>query len=739
MSSFPYIFTFYSFKGGVGRTMALLNCAYALASKGRNVLAIDMDLEAPGLSKFLHDQGETEPSGGGDVVELLAWAKGIMGSKPEAQSAKDFLAEQKEALASDPPSLAMYLSPLKEGKLDDLKPRLGEMGRLDFIQARNDERYPKRLEDLNLPALSRKELSLLSNVLRVYFRSCVFDVDVPDYWGPDAPSTSKYDYVLIDSRTGLTEIGGLCVGPLADRLVVFTGLNMQNVQGTADFLKTIGIEPCSADSREPWDEADNLKSPETPKAIGPKPTLIVASPVPAGEIEYKRKRFNAVKEVIGPVTAKLSYHPQLALMESVFVRDYREEYLALEYNVLTDAIFGAVNDHHSQLADLSKGHWLDDKHYAQSIEDVIRLTPQNPGVGEFLLIQCLQLYSAHTKTKPFILDAELFFALDHLCQLLMSSQNARYGALLGRGNLLSDWSQEIDSQQDSVVLLAKASSLLTEVIEYGDPNQKIEARLSRSNTRGLAEDLPGVIRDCTTIIEMSNASAKQKAKALYNRGMYKGEKGDTDGTLADYAAIIDMPDAPAEPKARALRSRGVARGEAGDTEGELADYTAVIDMPDAPAEQKAKALCNRGAARGKAGDTKGEFADYTAVIDMPDAPVELKGKVHSNLSWMRCEAREYDAAVTEARKGVELAPDQHATRANLAIGLLHIGETKEALAEYGRVAAGMDDAAELERIALVDLREAREARPEVAGIDDAIAVIERRLAELRAVGDAGAE
>jgi cellulose biosynthesis protein BcsQ len=49
---FPYIFTFYSYKGGVGRSMALLNVAYALAGKGRHVLMVDMDLEAPGLSGF---------------------------------------------------------------------------------------------------------------------------------------------------------------------------------------------------------------------------------------------------------------------------------------------------------------------------------------------------------------------------------------------------------------------------------------------------------------------------------------------------------------------------------------------------------------------------------------------------------------------------------------------------------------------------------------------------------------
>src|SRR5262245_39774538 len=46
------IVTFYSFKGGVGRTMALANVAALLARWGRKVLVIDWDLEAPGLEMY---------------------------------------------------------------------------------------------------------------------------------------------------------------------------------------------------------------------------------------------------------------------------------------------------------------------------------------------------------------------------------------------------------------------------------------------------------------------------------------------------------------------------------------------------------------------------------------------------------------------------------------------------------------------------------------------------------------
>lgn len=52
-STHPPRFVFSSLKGGVGRSTALAVTAVALAQRGRRVLAIDLDLEAPGLGSFL--------------------------------------------------------------------------------------------------------------------------------------------------------------------------------------------------------------------------------------------------------------------------------------------------------------------------------------------------------------------------------------------------------------------------------------------------------------------------------------------------------------------------------------------------------------------------------------------------------------------------------------------------------------------------------------------------------------
>src|SRR5215471_5063825 len=70
------IITFYSYKGGTGRSMALANIAWILASNRRRVLVLDWDLEAPGLHRyfrpFLLDKQLTSSEGIVDFVNDYA-------------------------------------------------------------------------------------------------------------------------------------------------------------------------------------------------------------------------------------------------------------------------------------------------------------------------------------------------------------------------------------------------------------------------------------------------------------------------------------------------------------------------------------------------------------------------------------------------------------------------------------------------------------------------------------------
>jgi len=106
------------------------------------------------------------------------------------------------------------------------------------------------------------------------------------------------------------------------------------VHGTASFLREAHIEMKARQARvfSAWDDADIAPGADpVPRTLGPKPTLIVATPVPFGEVELKRRRLKEVESTLGPVCASLSYHPRAALLESVFIRDFSEEPLAADY------------------------------------------------------------------------------------------------------------------------------------------------------------------------------------------------------------------------------------------------------------------------------------------------------------------------------------------------------------------------------------------------------------------------
>lgn len=383
MSTFPYIFTFYSYKGDVGRSMALLNAAYALVHRGRHVLMIDFDLEAPGVSGFLERNGElgdAPPDASKDVVDLLS-ALGM---------AKKL---------SDVPPIDAYRRSVLPTKLERLAPKLGKIGRLDAIVAGLSSDYWQRLTTLDLASLDQHKLLELSAKLWKYVKAQRFPFR-PHGLSTEPPEATPYDYVLVDSRTGMTDVGGLCVGPLADRLVVVTGLNDQNVNGTLEFLKEAGIRPqrrTAAD--EAWDEADPVggeagqktDDDEANLGLGPKPTLIVASPIPSGEIAFKEKRLGEIRKKLGDVAVTLSYHPQMALMETLFVRDHPEEYLAREYEDLTTKLMAQVRDDATHLLTPPE-----EPVTTRTLEKALRLASADPRIGAHALMQQTNAFSPKT-------------------------------------------------------------------------------------------------------------------------------------------------------------------------------------------------------------------------------------------------------------------------------------------------------------------------------------------------------
>ncbi len=179
------ICTFYSYKGGVGRSMALANVAALLAKWGKRVLIVDWDLEAPGIEKY--------------------FARWIRGSRANTRGVVDLMSDKafgerawrRCLLWAEPPEgkpIAILSAGLENEEY------VARLRAIDWSQLFREHKFGSYLERL------RSE------------------------WN------SEFDFVLIDSRTGITDIGGICTIHLPDVLVALFTANQQSLAGVKDVM-----------------------------------------------------------------------------------------------------------------------------------------------------------------------------------------------------------------------------------------------------------------------------------------------------------------------------------------------------------------------------------------------------------------------------------------------------------------------------------------------------------------------
>ncbi len=207
--------TFYSYKGGSGRSMTMANVAWALATNGEKVLAIDWDLEAPGLHRYFHpflDDPEQARSDG--LVDRIWDYIRVLGNEG-AVTAKDY---------------AVFKEQVQELEL----PWRGR-GCLHFLGAgKQDEHYSEKVGGLDWSSF--------------YAR---FDgkeyIDRMMRW-----ARQHYSHILIDSRTGVADTAGICTAQVPDTVVMCFVYNRQSIEGTAAVTASIQ-KMCSVQERKPME------------------------------------------------------------------------------------------------------------------------------------------------------------------------------------------------------------------------------------------------------------------------------------------------------------------------------------------------------------------------------------------------------------------------------------------------------------------------------------------------------
>jgi MinD-like ATPase involved in chromosome partitioning or flagellar assembly/tetratricopeptide (TPR) repeat protein len=193
------VITCYSFRGGVGRTHLAINLAGILADAQQRVLLVDFDIEAPGLS-YLPELAPSESD--------TRMPRGVVGYLVDAWFAGQ--AQDVEGYIHRPAGFDERLAVMPAGDVRSTgySRDLGRLNELDFFRLAT---YGER---------AAEGFRLFTDLRKQWER--------------------QFDYVVVDSRTGLTDVGGVCTVLLPDELLVMTTLSRQSDAGTLRVLHKAG-------------------------------------------------------------------------------------------------------------------------------------------------------------------------------------------------------------------------------------------------------------------------------------------------------------------------------------------------------------------------------------------------------------------------------------------------------------------------------------------------------------------
>lgn len=190
--------TFYSYKGGTGRSLALANAARYLARLGFKVVALDFDLEAPGLHyKFSANPDGTPLAVKAGVVDYLS----------------AFIFDGQTSL------------PLKEFTLDVSVPGTDKPVKLIPAGRVPSSDYWSKLSRINWHELFYSKGAKGVQVF-LELKNRILDELEPDF-------------LLVDSRTGITEMGGVATTLFADRVICLVLPSIENLEGARAVLRSL--------------------------------------------------------------------------------------------------------------------------------------------------------------------------------------------------------------------------------------------------------------------------------------------------------------------------------------------------------------------------------------------------------------------------------------------------------------------------------------------------------------------
>lgn len=242
------ITTFYSFKGGVGRTMALANVAFIASMNHLKVLVMDWDLEAPGLAYYFRgipeqDKARAIKEAPGILDLAWSWKNEVTNSENVDAFAKVVERYRSGSIFEDCAKSIVDESRFPDGAV------------LDIIGAGRS-------------IIDTGEMEPYANALARFSWSEFFETYGGGIFIESLRTWAKanYDIILIDSRTGYADVAGVCTMQLPDTVALTFVYNRQNIEGIASVAKSLdhtrgkGVKlravPMRLSGRGTLDEAD---------------------------------------------------------------------------------------------------------------------------------------------------------------------------------------------------------------------------------------------------------------------------------------------------------------------------------------------------------------------------------------------------------------------------------------------------------------------------------------------------
>jgi Mrp family chromosome partitioning ATPase len=239
-----FIISFYSYKGGVGRTATLLNTAWYMALRGRRVALLDLDLEAPGLSSAC-----------------------LLGDPDKPVS----------EVADSVPGICELVGAYRENN------------------QRFPDRWHKRFFMQGLGPQGRLGLMAAGDIKSAAYEPFIQSFSWHDFYTQEFGGSFMvgitrglaalgYEYLLIDARTGVTDVSHITTLQLPDLVVLVTNLTRQSLDGIARRIDI--IEDCNQHCLS----ADGCAYRKPGYERRPVEIILAASPLPRGEWKTRRER-----------------------------------------------------------------------------------------------------------------------------------------------------------------------------------------------------------------------------------------------------------------------------------------------------------------------------------------------------------------------------------------------------------------------------------------------------------------